>query len=99
MFVGWWWMASNMLNSELAEVADNAAFSPAPGWEGGGTSSYGYLWAVGILDQSDSRDAALEYLKWLMHPITERRIVLDTTPGLDTNVAVRLSILADERSE
>ena len=96
MFVGWWWMASNMINSEVAEVADNAAFAPAPGWEGGDTTSYGYLWAVGILDQSDDRDAALEYLKWLTHPITERRIVLDPTPGLDTNVAVRLSVLADE---
>jgi multiple sugar transport system substrate-binding protein len=96
MFVGWWWMASRMTNSEVDEVADNAAFAPAPGWEGGGTASYGYLWPVGILDQSDDRDAALEYLKWLTHPITERRIVLDAEdPALDTNVAVRLSVLAD----
>ena len=97
MFVGWWWMASRMINSELPEVADNAAFAPAPGWEGGETTSYGYLWAVGILSQSSDRDAALEYLKWLTHPITERRIVLDAEdPALDTNVAVRLSVLADE---
>ncbi len=97
MFVGWWWMAAGMTNSEVAEVAENAAFAPAPGWEGGATTSYGYLWAVGILDQSDDRDAALEYLKWLTHPITERRIVLDASdPALDTNVAVRLSVLADE---
>ena len=96
MFVGWWWMASNMINSATEGVGENAAFAPAPGWEGGDTASYGYLWAVGVLDQSDSRDAALEYLKWLTHPITERRIVLDPTPGLDTNVAVRLSVLADE---
>lgn len=97
MFVGWWWMASRMTNSEVAEVAENAAFAPAPGWQGGETTSYGYLWAVGVLDQSDSRDAALEYLKWLTHPITERRIVLDASdPALDTNVAVRLSVLADE---
>ena len=97
MFIGWWWMASRMTNSDVAEVADNAAFAPAPGWEGGETTSYGYLWAVGVLDQSDDRDAALEYLKWLTHPITERRIVLDAEdPALDTNVAVRLSVLADE---
>ena len=32
----------------------------------------------------------------MTHPITERRIVLDETSGLNTNVAVRLSILADE---
>ncbi len=97
MFVGWWWMASRMTNAELSEVADNAAFAPAPGWAGGDTASYGYLWPVGVLAQSDDRDAALEYLKWLTHPITERRIVLDAEdPALDTNVAVRLSVLADE---
>ncbi len=96
MFVGWWWMASRMTNSDIPEVADNAAFAPAPGWAGGDIASYGYLWPVGILDQSDDRDAALEYLKWLTHPITERRIVLDAEdPALDTNVAVRLSVLAD----
>ena len=97
MFIGWWWMASRMTNSDVPEVAENAAFAPAPGWEGGDVASYGYLWPVGILDQSDDRDAALEYLKWLTHPITERRIVLDADdPALDTNVAVRLSVLADE---
>ena len=96
MFVGWWWMASRMLDSELPEVADNAAFAAAPGWEGGDIASYGYLWPVGILAQSDNLEASLEYLKWLLHPITERRIVLDESPGLNTNVAVRLSILADE---
>ena len=97
MFIGWWWMASRMTNSDMPEVAENAAFAPAPGWEGGDVASYGYLWPVGILDQSDDRDAALEYLKWLTHPITERRIVLDAEdPALDTNVAVRLSVLADE---
>ena len=96
MFVGWWWMASRMLDSEVPEVADNAAFAAAPGWEGGDIASYGYLWPVGILAQSDNLEASLEYLKWLLHPITERRIVLDESPGLNTNVAVRLSILADE---
>ena len=49
MFVGWWWMASRMLDAELPEVADNAAFAPAPGWAGGDIASYGYLWPVGIL--------------------------------------------------
>lgn len=97
MFVGWWWMASRMTNAELPEVADNAGFAPAPGWEGGSTTSYGYLWPVGVLDNSSDRDAALEYMKWLTNPITERRVVLDAEdPALDTNVAVRLSVLADE---
>ncbi len=96
MFVGWWWMASRMLDAELPEVSDNAAFAPAPGWAGGDIASYGYLWPVGILAQSDALEASLEYLKWLTHPLTERRIVLDETSGLNTNVAVRLSILADE---
>ena len=97
MFVGWWWYASRVFASELPEVADNAAFAAAPGWEGGSAASYGYLWPVGVLAQSDDLEASLEYLKWLLHPITERRIVLDAEDSaLDTNVAVRLSILADE---
>lgn len=97
MFVGWWWMASRVTNSELPEVADNAGFAPAPGWEGGSTASYGYLWPVGVLEASSDREAALEYMRWLTHPITERRVVLDESdPALDTNVAVRLSVLADE---
>ncbi len=93
MFIGWWWMASRMRTSDVPEVAENAAFAPAPGWEGGDTASYGYLWPVGVLKQSDSLDAALEYLKWLTHPITERRLVLDEE--YVNNVAVRLSVLSD----
>lgn len=97
MFVGWWWMASRLTNSSVAEVADNAAFAPAPGWQGGDQTSYGYLWPTGVLNQSSDREAALEFLQWLTHPITERRVVLDAEdPALDTNVAVRLSVLADE---
>ncbi len=97
MFVGWWWMASRLTTSENADVAENAAFAPAPGWDGGTTASYGYLWPTGVLAQSDSQEAALEFLKWMAHPITERRVVLDAEDSaLDTNVAVRLSVLADE---
>jgi multiple sugar transport system substrate-binding protein len=97
MFVGWWWMYSRVANAELEEVAVNAGFAPAPGWEGGSTASYGYLWPVGVLSQSDNKEAALEYLRWLTHPTTERRVVLDASdPALDTNVAVRQSVLADE---
>lgn len=97
MYVSWWWKASSFFNSEEAVVAENTAFAPAPGWEGGSTASYGYLWPVGVLEQSDDREAALEFLRWLTHPITERRVVLDAEdPALDTNVAVRLSVLADE---
>lgn len=97
MFVGWWWMATRLTNSDVPAVAENAAFAPAPGWEGGTTTSYGYIWPVGVLAQSDQQEAALEYLKWLASPITERRVVLDAAdPAFDTNVAVRLSVLADE---
>ncbi|MEL6270737.1 MAG: extracellular solute-binding protein [Chloroflexota bacterium] len=97
MFVGWWWMASRLTTSENPDVAEGAAFAPAPGWEGGERASYGYLWPVGVLAQSDQQEAALEYMKWLVNPITERRVVLDADePAFDTNVAVRLSVLADE---
>ncbi len=97
MFVGWWWMYSSLINAEDETVANNMSFAPAPGWEGGSTASYGYIWPVGVLAASDDQEAALEYLRWLTHPITERRVVLAADePAFDTNVAVRQSVLLDE---
>jgi multiple sugar transport system substrate-binding protein len=99
MFVGWWWMYSRLTNPESAapEVVENAAFAPAPGWQGGDTVSYGYIWPVGILNSSRNVEAAQEYLRWLTHPDIEREVVLDKSdPALSTNVAVRLPVLADE---
>jgi multiple sugar transport system substrate-binding protein len=98
MFVGWWWMYADTQNPERAapEVLNNIAFAPAPGWEGKGAASYGYLWPIGILASSDAPDAAFEYLKWLTHPTTGIRVALDTEPAFLTNVVVRTSALADE---
>lgn len=98
MYVGWWWRYSSMLGSAVPEVAANAGIAPAPGWEGGSTASYGYLWPVGVFAQSDNVEASLEFLRWMTHPITELRAVSNELgdPAYDNNVAVRLSILQDE---
>lgn len=99
MFISWWWMYSRIINCETnpAEVCENASFAPVPGWEEKGASSYGYIWPVGINDFSENKDAAWEYMKWMLNAEQEKEVVLDSSdPALDTNVAVRLSVLDDE---
>ena len=99
MFIGWWWMYSRGADCSTvpAEVCENAGFAPVPGWEGKGTSSYGYIWPVGINKFSRNKDAAWEYMKYFLNAEVEKEVVLAADdPALDTNVAVRLSVLADE---
>jgi multiple sugar transport system substrate-binding protein len=99
MFTGWWWMYSRGTDCESnpAEVCENAGFAKVPGWEGKGTSSYGHIWQTGINKFSRNQDAAWEYMKFFLNEDIEKEIVLaDEDPALDTNVAVRLSVLADE---
>lgn len=99
MFIGWWWMYSRGANCEAnpAEVCENAGFAPVPGWAGKGASSYGYIWPVAINKFSRNKDAAWEYMKFFLNEEIEKEIVLAADdPALDTNVAVRLSVLADE---
>jgi multiple sugar transport system substrate-binding protein len=99
MFIGWWWMYSRGTDCEAnpAEVCENAGFAPVPGWEGKGSSSYGYIWPVGINKFSRNKDAAWEYMRFFLNADIEKEIVLAADdPALDTNVAVRLSVLADE---
>jgi len=68
-----------------------------PGWEEKGASSYGYIWPVGINDYSENKDAAWEYMKWMLNAEQEKEVVLDDSdPALNTNVAVRLSVLDDD---
>ncbi len=99
MFTGWWWMYSRGTNCETnpADVCENAGFAKVPGWEGKGTSSYGHIWNVGINQFSKNQDAAWEYMKFFLNEEIEKEIVLAADdPALDTNVAVRLTVLADE---
>lgn len=96
MFIGWWWMIDVFKGEEAAKVVrDNIAFAPVPGWEGKEAASYGYLWPMGILNQSKNQDAAWEYLKWLSHPEVEKEVALADPPAPQTNITVRLSNLRD----
>lgn len=99
MFVGWWWMYSRMTNCETnpAEVCENALFAKTPSWEGGTAASYGHIWNVGINAASENKEAAWEYMKFMLNEGTEKSVVIDDSdPSVNTNVAVRLSVLADE---
>ena len=99
MFVGWWWMHSRMTNCETnpAEVCENTAFAKTPSWEGGQSASYGHIWNVGINSASENKEAAWEYMKFMLSEATEKSVVIDDSdPSVNTNVAVRLSVLADD---
>lgn len=96
-FMGWWWMYSIMKGEDATEeVRENVAFAPMPGWEGKESSTYGMIWPVGILNSSENQDAAWEYLKWMTHPETEKKVVMqEDPPEFNTNVAVHMSVLQD----
>lgn len=96
LFPGWSWIYESLANPEFSEqeVIDNLGFVAAPGWEGGGRTSYGYIWPVGIFSASRNQEAAWEYLKWLTDEKVSLELVLDkSTPELSTVVATRYSAL------
>ena len=98
MFVGWSWMYTRFADTESAapEVVENVAYAPAPGWEGGDQTSYGYLWPVGMFTGSSNKEAAYEYLQWLSSAELDRAVVLDdSNPEVNTVVAVHTSVLED----
>ena len=91
MFIGWSWMYGNFLNNTLTvpEAFGKVAFASPPGWEGKGKpATYGYIWEVGIYQNSKNKDAAWEYLKWLTNPENEKRVALDKTDARFNNVVV-----------
>lgn len=94
-FNGWWWMYGNMINEEVAtdEVLGNVEFAAAPTYEGGESTTYAYLWPMGILNQSDNIDAAWEYVNWATSAQVELENVMDSN---DPGGAVRLSTQQDE---
>lgn len=99
MWLGWSWYYANFSNAKLSvpEVVKGTAFVPAPGWEGKGKpSTYGYIWEVGIFKDSKHKEAAWEYLKWMLNPQTEKWVVMDKSdPKRDNVVATHYSVLKD----
>jgi multiple sugar transport system substrate-binding protein len=90
-FNGWWWMYGNMQNPDVAvdEVVESTVFAPAPVEAAGQDSvTYTYLWPMGILQASQNQDAAWEYLQWVVNPITEKEVLMDSgDPGGSTHLS------------
>lgn len=94
MFIGWDWMQDVFKGKDaIPVVRENMTFARVPGWQGKEAVTYGYLWPMGILQQSNNQDAAWEYLKWVSHPEVEKEVALAPAPAPQTNEAVRLSTL------
>ncbi len=99
MWLGWSWYYANFSNPKLStpEVVKGTAFVPSPAWEGKGKpATYGYIWETGIFKDSKNKDAAWEYMKWMLSPQTEKWVAMDKSdPTRDNVVAVHYSVLND----
>jgi multiple sugar transport system substrate-binding protein len=99
MFMGWWWMYGRMVNCKdnPEEVCKNSGFAPTPGWEGKEAPTYGLIWPVGINKFSRQKEAAWEYMKFLLSEKTEKAVAVDVSdPAMINPVVVRMSLLQDE---
>ncbi|SDO04749.1 ABC transporter substrate-binding protein [Alkalicoccus daliensis] len=79
MWIGWWWVYSEFNNPEAAaeEVSGNVNFATVPMWEGKGGSSNVSSFPIGMMEGSQNKDAAWEFLKWLTDPELEKSVVGD----------------------
>ncbi len=99
MWLGLSWYYANFSNPKLStpEVVKGTAFVPSPAWEGkGDAATYGYIWEVGVFKDSKNKEAAWEYLKWMLNPQTEKWVIMDKTdPKRDNVVGTHYSVLND----
>lgn len=94
-FLGWSWIYSLLTSEDVDEgVRTNIGFSTPPAWEGKEPVTYGYVWPVGILQDSQNQDAAWEYMKWLTSAKTEKQTL--TGPEPRDIASVHLTNLRDE---
>ncbi|MGH3148500.1 MAG: ABC transporter substrate-binding protein, partial [Rubrobacter sp.] len=93
-FLGWSWIYSSLTGPDATkEVRTNVGFAPPPSWEGKKPITYGYVWPVGILKDSQNQEAAWEYMKWLTNKQTEKETL--TGPEPRDIASVHLSNLRD----
>ncbi|SDI01086.1 ABC transporter substrate-binding protein [Alteribacillus bidgolensis] len=81
MWIGWWWVYSEFNSSDGAaeEVAGNVKFTTVPTWENENASNSNVsTFPIGMMETSENKAAAWEFLKWLTEPELERDIVYDS---------------------
>jgi multiple sugar transport system substrate-binding protein len=90
----WWWVNSQLTDPEQSTLtADQVGFTSLPAVAGADRTTFTNTWVFGVTQESDSKDAATEFLSWLTDPALERDVLLD--PELSEVVAVHMSNLTD----
>ncbi len=94
-FMGWWWhYGSRILGKNTTLQADQIGFTGMPAYGDKGVT-FALSMPSGINVESDDKEAAWEFLKWVSNPDLEKRNVIEKA---DRNVIVALhkSNLTDE---
>ncbi len=83
MWIGWWWVYSdfNFSDSSDEEVLGNVGFTTVPGWEGKESVSNISTFPLAMMQDSQNKEAAWEFMKWLSDPEFEKDVVLDALNG------------------
>lgn len=91
----WWWVRSQLTDPEQSTLTpEQVGFTSLPAVAGADRTTYTNTWIFGVTEESDSKDAAAEFLGWLTSPELEREVLLD--PELEEVVAVHFSNLRDD---
>jgi multiple sugar transport system substrate-binding protein len=90
----WWWVRSQLTDPKQSTLTeDQVGFTALPSVAGADRTTFTNTWIFGVTEQSDSKDAATEFLGWLTDPALERDVLMD--PDLTEVVAVHMSNLTD----
>jgi multiple sugar transport system substrate-binding protein len=102
MWIGWWWVYSDFNASDSDEsVQDNVGFVNVPSWEGGDPVSSVSTFPLGMMRDSENKEAAWKFMEWLSEPEREKEIVTDSLneevpPEQFSTDIVQLENLRDE---
>lgn len=90
----WWWVRSQLTDPEQSKLTEaQIGFTTMPAVTGHPPTTYTNTWYFGITEETDKREAAMEFLSWVSDPALEKQILLD--PSLKEVVAVHKSNLND----
>lgn len=90
----WWWVRSQLTNPEQSKLTDaQIGIATLPAVTGLPPTTYTNTWYFGITEETENREAAMEFLSWVSDDALEKQILLD--PALNEVVAVHKSNLTD----
>src|SRR5699024_446781 len=80
MWIGWWWVYPDFNSSDSSDdaVKDNVGFTTVPKYEDGEEVSSLSTFPLGMLESSDKKEEAWEFMEWLSDSEREKEIVKDS---------------------